>query len=126
MGEPAKRFQQRLGDLHDLDVAIEVVGKSKLAPATRSRVLRALRTERASQVRRYLADAAPTIATEAPVPAVAPTPAATPAAHDVVVRPVSTRANARPKATAAMPVARARTPRRRKPRVLWRGTLSRP
>jgi len=126
MGEPAKRFQQRLGDLHDLDVAIEVVGKSKLAPATRGRVLRALRTERASQVRRYLADAAPTIATEAPVP-VAPVLAATAApAHDVVVHPVSTRAKARPKAAAAMPAARAHTPRRRKPRVLWRGTLSRP
>lgn len=102
MGEPAKRFQQRLGDLHDLDVALAVIARSRLPVATRTRALRRLRSARAVQVRVYLADAAPALQ---PPPALGTSPTRVPAA-----RP-------RPKKSSV---------RRRRPRVLWRGTLSRP
>lgn len=110
MGEPAKLFQQRLGELHDLDVAIDVAMRSKLSVPTKNKVLRALRAERAAQVERYLADAAPTIA---PAPPTAPTPAS-------VSTPAPARARAPTPATTKKKATRGRR------RVILRGTLSRP
>jgi CHAD domain-containing protein len=55
VAEPAKKLQTLLGDLHDADVAIMVARTARnLAPATRAKVLRALRALRDKRVRDYL------------------------------------------------------------------------
>lgn len=136
MGEPAKRFQQRLGDLHDLDVALEVVARSKLAVTTRNKVLRALRTERASQARRYLEEASPTIPPPppAPRPSIAPTAQASTPTNGAAAAPTNGAPRAVPKPRAAKATgakataakAAPKRPKRRPKRVIWRGTLSRP
>jgi len=55
LAEPAKKLQTRLGDLHDVDVAITTTRAAfGLAPITRAKVVRALRTLRAKRVAEYL------------------------------------------------------------------------
>lgn len=55
LAEPAKKLQTRLGDLHDVDVAIDTIRKARsLDPALRTRITRSLRRLRAAHVRAYL------------------------------------------------------------------------
>jgi CHAD domain-containing protein len=55
LAEPAKKLQTRLGDLHDVDVAIDTIRRARsLAPALRLRIVRSLRRIRAVHVRAYL------------------------------------------------------------------------
>ncbi len=65
--EPATVFQKRLGELHDVDVAIEVVRKAKGLPDdARSEVLAALGELRERRVRKYVRELDPLAAPEAP------------------------------------------------------------
>lgn len=58
--EPATVFQKRLGELHDVDVAIDVVKAARALPEdVRSGVLEALRTKRDRRVARYLRELDP-------------------------------------------------------------------
>ena len=67
LAKPAAKFQKRLGTIHDLDVAMESVGRARgLSPLTTARVLRALRTARASEVAKYQREMAPALATAPP------------------------------------------------------------
>lgn len=55
LAEPAKKLQSRLGDLHDVDVAIDTIRIARsLDPALRNRIIRSLRRIRAAHVRAYL------------------------------------------------------------------------
>ena len=61
--ERAVVMQKRLGEIHDVDVAIELVGRARsLAPALQSRVLAALRDERLGRVDKYLGALTPSAA----------------------------------------------------------------
>jgi CHAD domain-containing protein len=67
MLEPATVFQKRLGELHDVDVAIEVIRKAKpLPPETRAEVLAALDAMRDRRVRKYVRELDPLAAADAP------------------------------------------------------------
>jgi len=68
----AARFQKRIGELHDVDMALDSVGRSRLDPAPKARVLAALRRMRAARVTKYLAEMAP-VTTLPVAPAPAPT-----------------------------------------------------
>lgn len=58
--EPATVFQKRLGDLHDVDVATEVITNAKGLPAaTRQEVLASLATLRNKRVHKYLRELDP-------------------------------------------------------------------
>lgn len=58
--EPATVFQRRLGDLHDADVAIEVITNADgLSTAARQRVLAALAALRSKRVYKYLRELDP-------------------------------------------------------------------
>ncbi len=58
--EPATVFQKRLGDLHDVDVATEVITNAKGLPAAaRERVLASLATLRNKRVHKYLRELDP-------------------------------------------------------------------
>jgi CHAD domain-containing protein len=59
LAEPSARFQKRLGEIHDLDVARVVIGRTRsLSPAVKTGVLDAIAFARADKVGRYLHDAA--------------------------------------------------------------------
>jgi CHAD domain-containing protein len=57
--EPATVFQKRLGELHDVDVAIQVVERARLPPADRAAALEALRAKRERRVGKYLRELDP-------------------------------------------------------------------
>ncbi len=58
--EPATVFQKRLGELHDVDVAIEVVHRAKgLNHATRQQALNSLAAKREKRVNKYLRELDP-------------------------------------------------------------------
>jgi CHAD domain-containing protein len=60
MAEPAARFQKRLGEVHDADVAIVTIQRARgLDDATKATVLARLREHRAKKVAKYLAEMAP-------------------------------------------------------------------
>jgi CHAD domain-containing protein len=60
LAEVAARFQKRLGEIHDVDVALVSIGRARGLPeATRVRVLAALREERTRKVKKYLGELAP-------------------------------------------------------------------
>jgi CHAD domain-containing protein len=60
MAEPAARFQKRLGDLHDLDVAKATLGRARgLDAPTRLLVIAALDTSRERKLAKYLAEMKP-------------------------------------------------------------------
>jgi CHAD domain-containing protein len=67
MAEPAARFQKRLGEIHDVDVAILTVRRARLEPATRALVLERLGAMRAKRVGKYVAEMAPAPADANPV-----------------------------------------------------------
>jgi CHAD domain-containing protein len=55
LAQPAARFQGRLGDLHDVDVALGCVRRARaLSPETRQALLSALSSERGARVAAYL------------------------------------------------------------------------
>ena len=55
MAEPAKKLQTRLGELHDVDVAIATVQSARsLTPAIRARIVRSLRRLRGRRAREYV------------------------------------------------------------------------
>jgi len=57
--EPATRFQKRLGEIHDLDVAQLVISRTRsLSPTVKSRTLEAIARARENRVEKYLADPA--------------------------------------------------------------------
>ena len=73
MAEPASRFQKRLGEIHDADMAILALSRARgLDPTTRAEVLTALTALRAKRTAKYLAEMSPGVAT--PEGAVIPTP----------------------------------------------------
>lgn len=98
----AARFQKRIGELHDVDMALDSVGRSRLDAAPKARVLAALRRLRVLRVKKYLAEMAP--ATALPVAggeersAKAPPPAtrATGAARPVRPKAASGSGRSRP------------------------------
>ena len=86
-------FQKRLGDLHDVDVAIEVITNEKrLSVAARQQVLASLATLRNKRVHKYLRELDPLGADERPK-----TEAARPSRADVT--PGSERQPKRPTRT---------------------------
>lgn len=65
VAEPAARFQKRLGDIHDIDMALLAISRARGLPAeTRSRVALALVEARAKKTKKYLEDMAPSIREE--------------------------------------------------------------
>ncbi|HEY2513437.1 MAG TPA: CHAD domain-containing protein [Polyangiaceae bacterium] len=73
MAEPASRFQKRLGEIHDADMAMLALRRARgLDPASRAEVLAALTALRAKRTAKYLAEMSPGAAT--PEGAVLPTP----------------------------------------------------
>jgi CHAD domain-containing protein len=60
VAEPAARFQKRLGDIHDIDMAILAISRARGLPSElRARVALALVEARAKKARKYLDDMAP-------------------------------------------------------------------
>src|SRR5262249_37528623 len=60
MAEPAARFQKRLGEVHDVDVALQTVRRARtLDVATRTEVLEHLEAMRDKKVRKYESEMAP-------------------------------------------------------------------
>ncbi len=60
LAEPAARLQKRLGAIHDLDVAHEVIARTRnLDPRVRALVTRALNHKRKSEVELYLREMQP-------------------------------------------------------------------
>ena len=60
MAEPAARFQKRLGDIHDLDVAKLALARARgLDPQMRQRVLGALDVARQKKLAKYVAEMNP-------------------------------------------------------------------
>ncbi len=65
MLEPATVFQKRLGELHDADVAIEVVGQAKKLPShVRDEALSALADLRDKRLKKYLRELDPLAAAD--------------------------------------------------------------
>jgi CHAD domain-containing protein len=59
---PAAKLQKRLGDIHDIDTALDVLSRARrLPPETRARVAGALVELRARKTKKYLEDTAPTV-----------------------------------------------------------------
>lgn len=66
IAEPAARFQKRLGDIHDLDMALAAIARARGLPVElRARVAGALVEARAKKARKYLDDMAPSTREEA-------------------------------------------------------------
>jgi hypothetical protein len=62
VAEPAARFQKRLGDIHDLDMALLAISRARGLPIeVRARVAAALVEARARKVKKYLDDMAPAL-----------------------------------------------------------------
>jgi len=60
MAEMAARFQKRLGEIHDVDMALAAIRRSRsLEPEARQLVLAALENARARKVRKYKGELAP-------------------------------------------------------------------
>ena len=75
--EPATVFQKRLGELHDVDVAIDVVNQTRNLPdEQRAEALATLATMRAKRVRKYLREVDPLGAAQTERAEKAPRPAA--------------------------------------------------
>jgi CHAD domain-containing protein len=73
MREPASRFQKRLGEIHDADMALACVKRARgLDEVTRATVLTLLEGVRAKRVTKYLADMAPSVPADEEVTAVSP------------------------------------------------------
>jgi len=61
LAPPAARFQKRLGDIHDIDTALDALSRARgLPPETSARVAAALVEVRARKAKKYLDDMAPT------------------------------------------------------------------
>jgi CHAD domain-containing protein len=56
LAQPAERFQKRLGDIHDLDVASAVVKRARNIDDAKARLLHAIAEARKDKVARYLED----------------------------------------------------------------------
>ena len=64
---PAAKFQKRLGEVHDIDVALVVVARARVLPVfARTAALEALTMQRRKKIEKYVAEMAPA---EAAVPA---------------------------------------------------------
>jgi CHAD domain-containing protein len=60
MAAPAARFQKRLGDIHDLDMALAAVARARgLSADTRTVVMEKLNAARTKKVQRYLEEMSP-------------------------------------------------------------------
>jgi hypothetical protein len=76
MREPASKFQKRLGEIHDADMALLAVKRARgLDDVTRGAVLASLDALREKRVAKYMAEMAP--AAEPPSPVVIPRSEAT-------------------------------------------------
>jgi CHAD domain-containing protein len=91
LAPPAARFQKRLGDIHDIDTALDALSRARgLPPETSARVAAALVELRARKARKYLDDMSPTPSLgEASEPA-ASVQASPHAVGGVVLRKIST------------------------------------
>ena len=59
LAEPAARWQKRLGEIHDLDVARVVIARTRsLSPAVKARVLEAIARARGERIERWAHDRA--------------------------------------------------------------------
>ena len=66
MAEPAARFQKRLGDLHDIDVAkLSITRARGLPPGGRAAVLAALEEARARKLAKYVSEMTPAVTEDA-------------------------------------------------------------
>jgi CHAD domain-containing protein len=65
MAEPAAKFQKRLGEIHDVDVAIATLERARFDPSARAAVLADLAILREKRVKKYLAEMAPPVSEEA-------------------------------------------------------------
>ncbi len=60
MAEPAAKFQKRLGEIHDADMALSTLARARgLDPATQAQVRSGLEALREKRVAKYVADMAP-------------------------------------------------------------------
>jgi CHAD domain-containing protein len=67
LAEPAARFQKRLGEIHDVDVALATANRARsLAPQTRAGLLASLDALRAKRVGKYVAEMSPAAAVPEP------------------------------------------------------------
>jgi CHAD domain-containing protein len=62
MAEAAARFQKRLGEIHDVDVAIATLERARFDAGARATVLADLALLRARRIERYLAEMSPRVA----------------------------------------------------------------
>ncbi len=92
LAAPAARFQKRLGDIHDIDRALEAIARARtLPPGTRAAVAAALAEARARRTKKYLSDMAPARAEDHLAKTDATPPAATSqAVGGVGLRKIST------------------------------------
>jgi CHAD domain-containing protein len=64
MAEPASKFQKRLGEIHDADMAIGALKRARgIEPAAHAQALGVLEALRAKRVGKYLAEMAPVVET---------------------------------------------------------------
>ena len=63
---PAARFQKRLGEVHDVDMALDVAARSRLEPALAARIARALTALRRDRVAKYVGEMQPALASAPP------------------------------------------------------------
>ncbi len=67
LARPAATFQKRLGELHDLDMAIASIRRARgMTVTTRARVLAALSLSRKTSVARYISEMRPAVAFVSP------------------------------------------------------------
>jgi len=91
LAPPAARFQKRLGDIHDIDTALDALSRARgLPPETSARVAGALAELRARKARKYLDDMAPTRSLGDASPLAEAAPASTQAVGGVALRKIST------------------------------------
>ena len=112
MAEPAAKFQKRLGEVHDVDMAIVTIGRARgLEPHLRTATLELLAKARDKKVARFLAEMSPSpdVSDLSDLSIESPSSGVTPPAK---ARKPVTRAPARKKKPAAR-VARADTRRQR-------------
>jgi CHAD domain-containing protein len=85
MAVPAAKFQKRLGEIHDADMAIAALKRSRgIGPGARAEVLAALGALRARRVTKYVAEMAP----QASVPDVPEAPASETQLRDLAPAPI--------------------------------------
>ncbi len=115
MAEPAAKFQKRLGEIHDADMALATVGRARgLGLAVQAEMRASLDALRAKRVAKYVAEMAPAeiVAADAaePTPTATP-PSTTPRAAKASLASPRPRASSAPKRAKLTPSAASRSGR---------------